>query len=114
MLMITARDNDCAKSLLPDEMTSATNGNIVQVNAQGISKGTSVMEIAEILGIPLTNIGVAGNDNNDRCLLDVASLGERIVVGDYGRTLSGLLLPEHARQLIYLASPEELGEYLQT
>lgn len=79
------------------------NGPELNVLEHGVSKGKGVEDIADVTGIPLVDIFVAGNDHNDVPML-VLPVGRKLLVGD--------TVTKNMPNVVRLSSPEALGDYL--
>lgn len=112
MLAVKATDNTLMQSVLPNGLNAVFNEGFLDVLPQGVHKALGLMHIADILGIPLDQTGFMGNDFNDQQALSLEGIGEAVVVGQYGEVLVAQLghTPEN---LVRVATPTELGEYLQ-
>ncbi len=81
------------------------NGPELNVLEDGVSKGKGVEDIAGVLGVPLVDVVVAGNDYNDIPMFALPVGGKLLVGGTVTETIPGL---------IRLPTPEALGCYLQS
>jgi len=91
----------------PKGLNAVTNEGFINVNPVGIGKDTGTKDIAEILGVELSQVMVAGNDQNDVPFMN-SGAGRKLWVGE--RVAGVLTIPD----IIEVASPQELGTYLST
>jgi hydroxymethylpyrimidine pyrophosphatase-like HAD family hydrolase len=112
MLAVKATDNAQIQTALPDGLNAVFNEGFLNVLPQDVNKAVGLMHIADILGIPLGETGFMGNDLNDYEALTLDGIGETVVVGEYGDLLVAKL--DHTPDnLVRVATPTELGHYLQ-
>lgn len=90
----------------PSGLNTVAYEGVVTVNADGISKASGVREISDLLDIGVEHFLLAGNDNNDREMLNLPA-GLKILIGDKmtGNT-------EFDGNFIRITSPTELGRQL--
>jgi HAD superfamily hydrolase (TIGR01484 family) len=105
MLIIVAND-DSDNLSLPEGLNVVTNEGVVNITSMGINKGLSLIELSELVNIPLPDILVAGNDKNDYPLMK-SDAGIKIWIG--ANIPDDLQLHE----ITNLKTIEELGKYLQ-
>lgn len=104
MLVVASADNNVIESF-PDGLNFVTNEGVININSNNVNKGTGLIELSELVGIPLPNIMVAGNDKNDISLIETHA-GTKIWIGDK--------LPNYEiySDVIQITSPESFGKYL--
>ncbi len=106
-MIIVAANEDNLYKVFPKMLNVVTNEGVVNINAEGISKGTAVLELSELLGIDVPNILVAGNDKNDLPLM-LSQAGIKIWVGDVPSDL------EVIGNILNYPNPTEFGNYLNS
>lgn len=105
MLAIKPSVNGWSELLAPD-INMTTNEGSININTQGINKGSGLIEIRELLGIHPEHVIFAGNDHNDLSAFSANISGTNLLVGN---DLSGLISVPY----IQINSVSGLGRYLQ-
>lgn len=92
----------------PEGTNVVYNEGVLNLMGEGITKGKGVTEIADILGIDISEVIVAGNEENDLPMLKLPVTRKYFV----GPPVFGMVsVPEN---LISVATPEAFGQTLQT
>ncbi len=107
MLAIRPRNFEM-KNDFPSGTNVVYNEGTLNLMGDGITKGKGVVEIADILDIPLANVVVAGNEENDLPMLQLP-VGRKYFVGTPVFAITSM--PEN---IIAVATQEDLGKSLQT
>lgn len=92
----------------PDHLNIAYNGDVYNINSQGVDKRLGVKSLCEILARIEHEVTIAGNDENDIPMFHT-SAGIKIAVGPLLRDL----LPKDM-DIVYVESPHELGIFLSS
>ncbi len=109
-----AEDEACMVIVKPQDiaLAEAFQGANVEINEgelnvlnAGINKGQGVLDIAEFTGVSLDEIMVAGNDHNDKSMLELP-VGGKLFVGGNSVDLSD-------DRIIRFDTPSSLGNYLR-
>ncbi len=89
---------------IPRDINIVSNEGVLHMNAQGINKGSGVLDLASITGSTLNEIMIAGNDENDIPMFELP-VNRRVLVGEYEGIMS---MPD----LTKVADVNGLGSYL--
>lgn len=108
MLRIVADPEICIEvsgNLKSQGINAVLNQNEVNVLAEGVSKASGARDLADYVGVPLSDTMLAGDDFNDLEMLRLNG-GTRLFVGS---SIAERLLPA---SVLRIDSPEALGNYL--
>ncbi len=106
--IIIARASDAEKNtLVPARFNTVVNEGSIHLNANGINKGSALLEIARLSNVDIGRVLAAGNYLNDLPMFE-QPVGERVLVGDLD--ISTYPYGAHVQRV---ASIEDLGRFLQ-
>lgn len=107
MLNVKTRTADF-RDEFPRGINLVYNEGVININTQGINKGTGVQDISDILNIQLKSVLIVGNDENDLPMYRMP-VGKKIFVGSlYEDQIAKV------SDVIRVEDPVALGNYLTT
>lgn len=86
------------------------NEKFIALTSQGVDKGSGVRRLSSILHIPLENICVVGNSDNDLTMINLAGIGHAVIVGP---EIAHNQITQDSRRFTRVANMQALGDWLK-